>query len=133
MGGYKEALDELKLDFTPGAKHIVNADVIQLGNSIQTPAFGAITTEMVAKSIAVAETTLAGHKVQFYMNPSGHDKLSSTIPCVAWMMKISEKDPLWDAHVMESVEQFHVPNLSRNTCSRRRRRHEWNKWTDMSL
>ena len=54
---------------------------------------------MVAKSIAVAETTLAGHKVQFYMNPSGHDKLSSTIPCVAWMMKISEKDPLWDAHV----------------------------------
>ena len=35
----------------------------------------------------VAQCTLGGHTVKFYLHPSGYDKVTSEMPCAAFLMK----------------------------------------------
>ena len=55
------------------------------------------------------------------MHPAGHDKVTSVIPCPAWLMKtVAEGEDakrgsvpaLWAAETEDAVVTFSVPNLS---------------------
>ena len=41
----------------------------------------------------VAQCTLGAHTIKFYLHPSGHDKITSEMPCAPFLMKsLAESD-----------------------------------------
>ena len=70
----------------------------------------------------MAKTKLGEIDVEFFLTAPGFDKVTSTIPCAPWMMKVIEEPadgrasksyvpPLLQTKTETHVTNFHVPML----------------------
>ena len=110
----KTSMSAVTLDFTPGNKNAVSInsdDFFKEGFKIYL--FGTVTMENGPKALEagselerfmkcvrvcvrvfirlasqVATATLGGQSVKLYLHQQGYDKLTSTIPCAAYLMKM---------------------------------------------
>ena len=64
----------------------------------------------------VAEAKFGDQSVCLYLSAAGHDKASSTAPCIAWMIKSVPNDskvwPLMSAEISEEIVKFSLANLN---------------------